>query len=155
MQNQIRRQSRQRRNQQKQRSRRLIGGIPLFSNDTTPKVVCKEDEFLHKGACVKSCPVGYHGDKDCTPYECISGAPDGFLNSKRSATCRKAREVKAAFLKKRYDISKKYVDAYEAAMPKSGASPTGAALAKLDNLDAEMDKTSAQQSNALVALSKQ
>lgn len=148
------RQSRQNRNQQKQSRRRLIGGIPLFSKDSKPKVVCNEDEFLHKGACVKTCPVGYHGDKDCTPYECVSGAPDGFLNSKRSAACRKAKEVKAAFLKKRYEIAKKYVDAYEAAMSKSGATPSGAALAKLDNLDAEMDKTSAQQSNALVVHSK-
>lgn len=120
------------------------GGTPSFAGlkdkfKTEPKVVCAENQYLYKNKCVEQCPEGTHGDTDCTPHECVSGTRDGFINSKRSASCRAAKAAKAAFLKKRYDISKAYVLAYEAAMPANGAAITDAALAKIESAEEKLE----------------
>lgn len=116
--------------QQTQKSRTRRGG--LFNNPT-----CVEGEFLSNGQCVKDCPVGTHGDTNCLPHECVSGAPTGYYNRLRAASCVKGRALKEftvskvhdlseftkskaelakqKWQKERYEWSKRYVDLYEAA----------------------------------------
>jgi hypothetical protein len=120
------------------------GGNPSFAAlkekfKTEPKVVCAENQYLYKNKCVEQCPEGTHGDTDCTPHECISGTRDGFFNSKRSASCRVAKATKAAYLKRKYDHYKSFVTAYESTMPKDGAAPTDAALAKIERAEETLE----------------
>lgn len=144
VQRQNQRQNQRQSRRQNQRQHNLYGGIPLFTTlkdklKGEPKVVCTDKQFLYKNTCVEQCPEGTHGDTDCTPHECVSGTRDGFLNSRRAASCRAAKAAKAAFLKKRYDISKAYVIAYEAAMPANGAPPTDAELAKVEKAEEKLE----------------
>ena len=107
--------------QQNRKSHTRRGGL-LFNSTT-----CAQDEFLHNGKeCVKTCPEGYHGDTDCHPHECVSGAKSGWYNKTRAASCKAARNVgdftkskaqlaKAKWQKERYEWSKRYVAMYDAA----------------------------------------
>lgn len=154
VQRQNQKQNQRQSRRQTQQEQYLYGGVPLFANlkekiKGEPKVVCNDGEFLYKNACLAQCPEGTHGDTDCTPHECVSGTRDGFLNSRRSASCRAAKAAKAAFLKKRYEISKAYVVAYEASMPANGAPPTDAELAKVEKAEEKLENANENLENTV------
>jgi hypothetical protein len=144
MRKSVQKQNRRQNQRKSYRQYTTYGGNPSFAAfkdkfKSEPKVVCAENQFLYKNTCVEQCPEGMHGDVDCTPHECISGTRDGFLNSKRSASCRIAKATKAAYLKRKYDNYKAFVTSYEATMPKDGSAPTDAALAKVENAEERLD----------------
>ena len=133
--------------QQRRKSHNRKGG--LFNSPT-----CDNNQFLFDGKeCVTTCPEGYHGDTDCHPYECVSGAKSGWLNKARAASCRglrsaseftksKATLAKENWQKFRYEQCKQYIALYEAAQ-----SNDAQAVAALDAVheNAENNKVAQEQ----------
>ena len=133
--------------QQRRRSQNRRGG--LFNSPT-----CAEDQFLFDGKeCVTTCPEGYHGDRDCHPYECVSGAKSGWLNKTRAASCRglrsaseftksKATLAKENWQKFRYEQCKQYIALYEAAQ---NSDPQAVAALDAVHENAENNKVAQEQ----------
>lgn len=136
--------------QQRRRSQNRRGG--LFNTPT-----CAEDQFLFDGKeCVTTCPEGYHGDRDCHPYECVSGAKSGWLNKARAASCRglrsasqftksKATLAKENWQKFRYEQCKQYIALYEAAQ---NSDPQAVAALDAVHENAENNKVAQEQAVA-------